>query len=68
MKRSLILDTAAALPFLALAMVVVVFRGAGLGQPVLRAIADQYYTFDLFNGFAIVGGKRLQKHQEASHG
>ncbi len=51
----------------------------GLGQPVLRAISNQYFTLGLFNGFAIVGiailfdrisqawGKRLQKHREASH-
>jgi len=52
----------------------------GLGQPVLRAINNQYFTLGVFNGFAIVGiailfdrisqawGKRLQKHREASHG
>ena len=27
----------------------------GLGQPVLKAIANQYFTLGIFNGFAIVG-------------
>lgn len=52
----------------------------GLGQPVLKAIANQYFTLGVFNGLAIVGiaaifdrvsqayGKRLQKHLEVSHG
>lgn len=52
----------------------------GLGQPVLKAIANQYFTLGVFNGFAIVGiaiifdrasqsfGRRLQKHREAEHG
>ncbi|MDO5705670.1 MAG: proline/glycine betaine ABC transporter permease [Paracoccus sp. (in: a-proteobacteria)] len=67
---------------MALAMVVIasMIGVQGLGQPVLRAISNQYFTLGLFNGFAIVGiailfdrisqawGKRLQKHQEASHG
>ena len=51
----------------------------GLGQPVLKAIANQYFTLGVFNGFAIVGvaiifdrtsqafGRRLQKHREAEH-
>ncbi len=66
---------------MALAMVVIasMIGVQGLGQPVLRAISNQYFTLGLFNGFAIVGiailfdrisqawGKRLQKHQEASH-
>ena len=66
---------------LALSMVVIasMIGVQGLGQPVLRAISNQYFTLGLFNGFAIVGiailfdrisqawGKRLQKHQEASH-
>jgi glycine betaine/proline transport system permease protein len=52
----------------------------GLGQPVLKAIANQYFTLGVFNGFAIVGiaivfdrasqsfGRRLQKYREAEHG
>jgi glycine betaine/proline transport system permease protein len=52
----------------------------GLGQPVLQAISNQYFTLGVFNGLAIVGiaaifdrvsqsyGKRLQRHAEASHG
>ncbi|MCX8998853.1 proline/glycine betaine ABC transporter permease [Rhizobiaceae bacterium BDR2-2] len=66
---------------MALAMVVVasMIGVQGLGQPVLRAIANQYFTLGIFNGLAIVGiaiifdrvtqayGKRLQKHREASH-
>ncbi|MFC3568494.1 ABC transporter permease [Paracoccus simplex] len=66
---------------MALAMVVIasMIGVQGLGQPVLRAISNQYFTLGLFNGFAIVGiailfdrvsqawGKRLQKHREASH-
>ena len=51
----------------------------GLGQPVLKAIANQYFTLGIFNGLAIVGiaiifdrvsqayGKRLQKHREIVH-
>ncbi len=27
----------------------------GLGQPVLKAIANQYFTLGIFNGLAIVG-------------
>ena len=67
---------------MALAMVVVasMIGVQGLGQPVLKAIANQYFTLGVFNGLAIVGiaiifdrvsqayGKRLQKHQEAAHG
>lgn len=67
---------------LALAMVVVasMIGVQGLGQPVLKAIANQYFTLGIFNGLAIVGiaiifdrvsqayGKRLQKHQEVVHG
>ncbi|MCX2698569.1 ABC transporter permease [Ochrobactrum chromiisoli] len=67
---------------MALAMVVVasMIGVQGLGQPVLKAIANQYFTLGVFNGLAIVGiaimfdrvsqayGKRLQKHQEMSHG
>ncbi len=66
---------------LALAMVVIaaMIGVPGLGQPVLRAINNQYFTLGLFNGFAIVViaivfdrisqmyGKRVQKHLEVSH-
>ena len=53
-------------------------KGA-LGQPVLKAISNQYFTLGLFNGLAIVGiailfdrisqawGKRLQKHRGGGH-
>jgi glycine betaine/proline transport system permease protein len=52
----------------------------GLGQPVLKAISNQYFTLGIFNGMAIVGiaiifdrisqayGARLQKHLEITHG
>lgn len=52
----------------------------GLGQPVLKAISNQYFTMGLFNGIAIVGiaiifdrasqayGRRLQRHSELTHG
>lgn len=67
---------------LSLAMVVVasMIGVPGLGQPVLKAISNQYFTMGLFNGLAIVGiaivfdrvsqtyGKRLQKHLEVVHG
>jgi glycine betaine/proline transport system permease protein len=67
---------------MALAMVVVasMIGVQGLGQPVLKAIANQYFTLGMFNGLAIVGiaiifdrvsqayGKRLQKHREIVHG
>ena len=67
---------------MALSMVVVasMIGVQGLGQPVLKAIANQYFTLGLFNGFAIVGiaiifdrvsqeyGRRLQKHLEVVHG
>jgi glycine betaine/proline transport system permease protein len=67
---------------MALAMVVVaaMIGVAGLGQPVLKAINNQYFTLGLFNGLAIVGiavifdrvsqayGKRLQKYREVVHG
>lgn len=67
---------------MALAMVVIasMIGVQGLGQPVLRAISNQYFTLGVFNGFAIVGiaiifdrvsqafGKRLQKHNEVIHG
>ncbi|KLK90320.1 ABC transporter permease [Microvirga vignae] len=67
---------------MALAMVVIasMIGVQGLGQPVLKAIANQYFTLGVFNGFAIVGiaiifdrvsqayGRRLQKHREVIHG
>ncbi|PXF30864.1 ABC transporter permease [Pokkaliibacter plantistimulans] len=67
---------------MALAMVVIasMIGVQGLGQPVLKAIANQYFTLGIFNGLAIVGiaiifdrvsqayGKRLQKHLEVVHG
>lgn len=66
----------------ALAMVVIasMIGVQGLGQPVLKAIANQYFTLGVFNGLAIVGiavifdrtsqafGRRLQKHMEVAHG
>ncbi|MDO7692957.1 MAG: proline/glycine betaine ABC transporter permease, partial [Burkholderiaceae bacterium] len=66
---------------LSLAMVVVasMIGVQGLGQPVLKAIANQYFTLGMFNGLAIVGiaiifdrasqayGKRLQRHLEVVH-
>ena len=67
---------------MALAMVVVaaLIGVKGLGQPVLNAIANQYFTMGVMNGLAIVAiaiifdratqayGKRLQKHSEVVHG
>jgi len=67
---------------LSLAMVVIasMIGVQGLGQPVLKAISNQYFTMGMLNGLAIVGiaivfdrvsqayGKRLQKHLEAPHG
>ncbi|GLS12665.1 MULTISPECIES: ABC transporter permease [Hydrogenophaga] len=67
---------------LSLAMVVIaaMIGVQGLGQPVLRAISNQYFTMGILNGMAIVGiaiifdrvsqayGKRLQKHLEVKHG
>ena len=67
---------------MALAMVVIasMIGVQGLGQPVLKAIANQYFTLGVFNGLAIVGiaiifdrvsqayGQRLQKHREVVHG
>ena len=66
----------------ALSMVVIasMIGVQGLGQPVLKAIANQYFTLGVFNGLAIVGiaivfdrvsqafGRRLQKHREVVHG
>jgi glycine betaine/proline transport system permease protein len=67
---------------MALAMVVIasMIGVQGLGQPVLRAINNQYFTMGILNGLAIVGiaiifdrisqafGKRMQKHREQAHG
>lgn len=67
---------------MALAMVVIasMIGVQGLGQPVLKAISNQYFTLGIFNGLAIVGiaiifdrvsqafGARLQKHREMVHG
>lgn len=67
---------------LSLAMVVIasMIGVQGLGQPVLKAISNQYFTMGMLNGLAIVGiailldrvsqayGKRLQKHLEVVHG
>lgn len=67
---------------LSLAMVVIasMIGVQGLGQPVLKAISNQYFTMGVFNGLAIVGiaiifdrvsqayGKRLQRHLEVVHG
>jgi glycine betaine/proline transport system permease protein len=66
---------------MALAMVVIasMIGVQGLGQPVLKAISNQYFTLGVFNGLAIVGiaiifdrvsqayGRRLQKHREVVH-
>ncbi|MBP7240506.1 proline/glycine betaine ABC transporter permease [Amaricoccus sp.] len=67
---------------MALAMVVIaaMIGVQGLGQPVLKAISNQYFTLGMFNGLAIVGiavmfdrvsqayGRRLQRHREVVHG
>ncbi|QTK80488.1 Glycine betaine/L-proline transport system permease protein proW [Agrobacterium tumefaciens] len=67
---------------MALAMVVIasMIGVQGLGQPVLRAIVNQYFSLGPLGGFAIVGiaiifdratqayGRRLQKHREVFHG
>lgn len=67
---------------LALSMVVVasMIGVQGLGQPVLKAISNQYFALGVFNGLAIVGiaiafdralqsyGRRLQKHRQVPHG
>ena len=66
---------------MALAMVVIasMIGVQGLGQPVLKAISNQYFTLGIFNGMAIVGiaiifdrvsqayGRRLQKHRVMAH-
>ena len=65
---------------MALAMVVIasMIGVKGLGQPVLKAITNQYFTMGLLNGLAIVAlaiifdrvsqsfGKRLQQHRPGS--
>lgn len=67
---------------LSLSMVVIasMIGVQGLGQPVLKAISNQYFTLGVFNGLAIVGiaiifdritqayGKRLQRHLEVVRG
>lgn len=67
---------------MALAMVVIasMIGVQGLGQPVLKAISNQYFALGLFNGLAIVGiaivfdrasqawGWRLQRHRQAAEG
>jgi len=67
---------------MALALVVIasMIGVQGLGQPVLQAINNQYFTLGAFNGLAIVGiaiifdrvsqayGRRLQSHSEVTHG
>src|SRR5262249_14140050 len=66
---------------MALGMVVIasMIGVQGLGLNVLQAIANQYFTQGIFNGFAIVGiaiifdrisqayGHRLQRHRGAAH-
>lgn len=67
---------------MALSMVVIasMIGVPGLGQPVLKAISNQYFTMGILNGMAIVGiaivfdrasqayGRRLQRHLEVQHG
>ncbi|WAJ28440.1 ABC transporter permease [Antarcticirhabdus aurantiaca] len=67
---------------MALGMVVIaaMIGVQGLGQPVLKAIANQYFTLGVFNGLAIVGiaivfdrisqayGERLQRHRGIGRG
>lgn len=67
---------------MSLAMVVVasMIGVRGLGQPVLQAINNQYFTLGVMNGLAIVAiaiifdratqayGRRLQRHLEVAHG
>ena len=67
---------------MSLAMVVIasMIGVQGLGQPVLKAITNQYFTLGVFNGLAIVGiaivfdrisqafGWRLQRHRQVPHG
>ena len=66
---------------MALGMVVIasMIGVKGLGQPVLKAITNQYFTLGMLNGLAIVGlaiifdrvsqeyGKRIQKHIGGRH-
>jgi len=66
---------------MALAMVVIasMIGVKGLGQPVLKAITNQYFSMGLFNGLAIVAlaiifdrvsqayGERLQEHRRDQH-
>lgn len=67
---------------MALSMVVIasMIGVKGLGQPVLKAITNQYFSMGLLNGLAIVAiaiifdrvsqkyGMRIQKHREGGHG
>ncbi|WP_261843799.1 ABC transporter permease [Aliamphritea ceti] len=67
---------------MALSMVVIasMIGVKGLGQPVLKAITNQYFSMGLLNGLAIVAiaiifdrvsqqyGLRIQKHREGGHG
>jgi glycine betaine/proline transport system permease protein len=66
---------------MSLAMVVIasMIGVKGLGQPVLKAITNQYFSMGLFNGLAIVAiaivfdrvsqayGRRIQKHRQVGH-
>ena len=66
---------------MALAMVVIasMIGVKGLGQPVLKAITNQYFSMGLFSGLAIVAiaivfdrvsqayGKRMQKYRDVGH-
>jgi len=66
---------------MALAMVVIasMIGVKGLGQPVLKAVTNQYFALGLFNGLAIVAlaiifdrvtqayGKRLQNFRQVAH-
>ena len=66
---------------MSLAMVVIasMIGVKGLGQPVLKAITNQYFSMGLFNGLAIVAiaivfdrvsqayGHRIQKHRQVGH-
>jgi len=66
---------------MALAMVVIasMIGVKGLGQPVLKAITNQYFTMGLLNGLAIVAiaiifdrvsqayGARIQRHRGVGH-
>jgi glycine betaine/proline transport system permease protein len=66
---------------MALSMVVIasMIGVTGLGQPVLKAITNQYFSLGLLNGLAIVAiaiifdrvsqryGLRIQKHRQGGH-